>query len=128
MNPLGKIHQWEFKAFCWCCFCKSVNVLWILIDESCLDFWYWGAAQAYVYEHKPKTITELKSVVEDFNASLTSNDIRKALQNMRKRAEFCLQYDGKHFEQHLKFKNPPASETDWFQLCQMICFWFVSHM
>ena len=70
-----------------------------------LDFWYWGAAQAYVYKQKPKTISELKTAVEDFNLSLTSNDIRNALQNMRKRAELCLQVEGKHFEQLLKKKK-----------------------
>ena len=89
-----------------------LNVYWILTDESFLDFSYWGQAQAYVYKHKPKTITELKRVVEEFNSSLTEDDIRKMLQNMRKRAELCLQVEGKHFEHLLKKKD--NSTSDWF--------------
>ena len=67
------------------------------MDESCLDFSYWGRAQDYVYKKKPQTISELKKIVEEFNASLTEKDIRAMLQNMVKRAHLCLQENGGAF-------------------------------
>ena len=35
-------------------------------DLSMLDFWFWGQAQQEVYKAKPKSIEELKNVVERF--------------------------------------------------------------
>ena len=67
-----------------------------------LDFSYWGRAQAYVYEKQPTNIRELKAAVEEFNASLTEADVRKMCANMLKRAWYCLQQDGGHFEHLLK--------------------------
>ena len=67
-----------------------------------LDFSYWGRAQDYVYEHKPKTLTELMERVEEFNSSLTETDIRKMCQNHRKRAQLCLEQNGQHFEHLMK--------------------------
>ena len=67
-------------------------------DLNPLDFTFWGQAMAKVWKEKPKTIQELKNVVENFFSSLDSDFIKKCVLNIKKRAELCLQEDGGHFE------------------------------
>ena len=57
-------------------------------------------AQQEVYRKKPETIPELMSVVEDFAKSLSK--VRRMVQNIRKRAQICVDQNGGHFEHMLK--------------------------
>ena len=47
---------------------------------------------------KPKTLNDLKEVVE----SLDEEEVRRAVRDVRPRAELCIKMDGSHFESQLK--------------------------
>ena len=71
-------------------------------DLNPLDYTFWGQAMAKVWEIKPKTIPELKAVVEQYFASLTSDFIKKCVLNIKKRANLCISQKGGHFEHLMK--------------------------
>ena len=83
----GQIY-FEISRFC---FCHSP-------DLNPLDFTFWGQSMQKVWEVKPSTIPELKTVVEEYFAGLTPDFINKCVGNIRKRAELCIQANGSHFE------------------------------
>jgi hypothetical protein len=47
---------------------------------------------------KPKTIAELKSVLDDIWSSLSQRSIDRAVLAFRKRLQACIQSGGGHFE------------------------------
>ena len=71
-------------------------------DLNPLDFCFWGMAMAEVWKKKPKTIPELKKVVEDFFNNLGPDFIKNCVLNIKKRAQLCVQEQGGHFEHLLK--------------------------
>ena len=71
-------------------------------DVSMLDFWFWGQAQQEVYKAKPKSIEELKNVVERFAKGQKMETILRAANNFVKRAKLCVEQEGGHFEHLLK--------------------------
>ena len=73
-------------------------------DLSPLDFSLWGQALAHVVRCKPKTIDELKIIVNDFTVNLGEEKIRSMARHTRKRAELCCQVRGGHFEHLLQKK------------------------
>ena len=73
-------------------------------DLSPLDFSLWGQALAHVVRCQPKTIDELKAIVNDFAVNLGEEKIRSMARHTRKRAELCCQVRGGHFE-HLMQKK-----------------------
>ena len=58
-------------------------------------------AMKKVWEEQPKTIEELKAVVENFFQSLSEDLVRRTVSNILKRAEFCVKNKGDHFEYEL---------------------------
>ena len=42
---------------------------------------------------RPDTIGEIKDMVEELSETLSENDIRRAVENIRKRAQKCLEGD-----------------------------------
>lgn len=69
-------------------------------DLNPLDFHFWAAAQARVYEEKPESIQNLVQCVQDFAEGYSQETIHKVCKNVLKRATICLQNEGGHF-QHL---------------------------
>ena len=67
-------------------------------DLNPLDFCFWGMAMAEVWKQKPETIPALKKVVEDFFKNLGPDFIKNCVLNIRRRAQFCVQENGGHFE------------------------------
>jgi hypothetical protein len=67
-------------------------------DLNPLDFCFWGLAMSEVWKKKPKTIPELKKVVEDFFNNLGTDFVKNCVLNIRKRAQLCVQEQGGHFE------------------------------
>ena len=67
-------------------------------DLNPLDFYFWGVAEARVQKEKPKTIMELKSVVENFVAEISKEVLWSVADNFIKRAKMCHENDGGHFE------------------------------
>ena len=71
-------------------------------DLNPLDFWFWGMAEKKVLEKKPKTVEELKMVVETFTREVSSDTLLRVSDNFMKRAAFCVQEKEGHFEHILK--------------------------
>ena len=59
---------------------------------------------------KPASLEELKEVVNDFCESLDPDEVRKAVRQIRRRAQACFEADGGHFEHNLKKKNYNVEE------------------
>ena len=70
-------------------------------DLNPLDFFFWGYAMAEVWRQKPKSIEELKQVVEHLARELSGEIIQRVMANFRKRCEACLQASGGAFEYFL---------------------------
>ena len=70
-------------------------------DLNPLDYSFWGMAMKKVWEENPKTLDDLKTVVEDFFSSLPEDLVRRTVANIRKRAELCVKNNGGHFESEL---------------------------
>ena len=51
---------------------------------------------------KLKTLEELKKVISDFVVSINNAEIRKAVRDVRPRAELCVKMDSGHFDSQLK--------------------------
>ena len=71
-------------------------------DQAPCDFWLWSICEAEVRRVKPKTLDDLMEVVSDFVASLDPAEVRRAVRDVRPRAELCVKMDGGHFESKLK--------------------------
>ena len=71
-------------------------------DQAPCDFWLWSICKAEVRRVKPKTLEDLMEVVSDFVASLDPAEVRRAVRNVRPRAELCIKMDGGYFESNLK--------------------------
>jgi hypothetical protein len=69
-------------------------------DLTPLDFYLWGYAKSYVYENRPRPqdLDELKNRIRDSFATIQLETLRKVQRNFRKRLEWCLDAEGKHFE------------------------------
>ena len=73
-----------------------------------LDYWYWSHVNKLVKDkcleqgRKPEAIEEIRELVEEASDTLTEDVIRRAVQNIRKRAAKCLESDkpgpGGHFQ------------------------------
>lgn len=80
-------------------------------DEAPCDYWLWSICEAEIRRVKPKTLEELKMVVSDFVASLDEDEVRRAVRDVRPRAEMCIKMGGGHFESQLKkFKRGTVEE------------------
>ena len=51
---------------------------------------------------KPEDLDQLKEVVSDFVDNLDEDEVRRAVRDVRPRAELCIQMGGGHFESQLK--------------------------
>jgi hypothetical protein len=69
-------------------------------DLNPLDFHFWAAAQNQVYKEKTDSIDSLVRCVTNFAEGYSQETIKKVCKNVMKRATFCLQAGGDHF-QHL---------------------------
>ena len=67
-------------------------------DLNPLDFTFWGQAMVEVFKEKPETISDLKTVVENYFNSLSPEFIKNCVRNIIKRAEICVKQKGGHFE------------------------------
>ena len=71
-------------------------------DLSPLDYWFWGACLQELRRSPPRSIDELKATVEAYAASLTPEEISKAVMDILPRAEACILAEGGAFEYGLK--------------------------
>lgn len=69
-------------------------------DLSPLDYWLWGRVQSLVNLDKPKTIQDIKVSVASNIQKITRQEVKKSVENIRKRLQYCEERKGEHF-QHL---------------------------
>ena len=79
-------------------------------DKSPLDYFLWGNSEAEIRRVKPRDLEELKEVVNDFVDNLDEDLVRRAVRDVRPRAELCLKMGGGHFESQLKKYKREARE------------------
>ena len=79
-------------------------------DMSPLDFYFWGRSEAELRRCPPSSMEELKETVTDFALSLSPEEIRKAVNHVKVRAEACLSQNGDNFEHLLKKRRRDVEE------------------
>ena len=69
-------------------------------DLSPLDYWLWSFLSETLHKNHSHltSIEELKSAVENIVSSISSETVRKAVQNVRRRAVICHQQEGAAFQ------------------------------
>ena len=63
-------------------------------------------------EVKPKTLNDLKEVMSNFVKSLDEEEVRRAVRDIRPRAELCIKMNSGHFFESLlkKYKRGTIEE------------------
>ena len=74
-------------------------------DLNPLDFYFWGVAEKEVFDKKPKSLEELKLIVENFAKGISQDTLLRVADNFCTRAKLCIQEEGGHFEYLLKKKK-----------------------
>ena len=71
-------------------------------DLSPLNFWYWNACEVELRRHPPSSMAELRATINSLAERMSPAEIRKAVNNVSKRAEACIAVSGDNFEHLLK--------------------------
>ena len=71
-------------------------------DLSLLDYWFWGVCLAELRRSPPASPEELMETVNEFAASLSPEEIRKAVNDILPRASACIAANGGAFEYKLR--------------------------
>lgn len=68
-------------------------------DLSPLDYFLWGTMKNHIYKTIPADINELHgNIVNTLTHKIRRRDVRRAILNIRKRIELCLEVEGETFE------------------------------
>ena len=67
-------------------------------DLNPCDFCLWGVLKSKVYTPRPATLDDLEANIRREVAALDPEMMRRAIMDMRKRAELCIAAGGDHFE------------------------------
>jgi len=65
-------------------------------DLSACDIFMWGYLKEKVCAHRPHTVQQLKDYIREEIQEIPVNMLRKVMENVRKRAEMCVKYNGAH--------------------------------
>ena len=71
-------------------------------DEAPCKYCLWGICEAEIRRVKPKSLEDLMEVVTGYVGSLDEAEVRRAVRDVRPRAELCVKMGGSHFESKLK--------------------------
>ena len=71
-------------------------------DLNLIDYSLWGQSLKIVWQVKPKTIQELKAIIEDFFASLGPDLVKKSELNFKKLAILGIKANSGHFDHLMK--------------------------
>lgn len=76
-------------------------------DLTPCDFYLWGEVKRRVYVEEAQSLEDLKTkIIDAFNyVKNDTNVLNKLKDNLRKRARLCLEQNGLHFEQLLKYSD-----------------------
>ena len=61
-------------------------------DEALCDYFLWGICDQEIQRVKPRNLGELQEVVIDFVESLDEDVARRAVRDVRPRAEMCIKW------------------------------------
>ena len=78
-------------------------------DLSPLDFWFWGVCLDELRKNPPSSMEELRATINSLARRMSPAEIRKAVNNVAKRAKTCIAASGDNFE-HLLKKARRANE------------------
>jgi hypothetical protein len=67
-------------------------------DLTPLDFYLWGHVKEMVYKENPQTINQLKSAITCTIENINSEIPKRVFNNLKKRAQTCIDVQGRHFE------------------------------
>ncbi|CAK9821245.1 hypothetical protein ANTRET_LOCUS11 [Anthophora retusa] len=67
-------------------------------DMNPLDFFFWGHVKTTVYKQPVETREEMVARIHGAVATITSETLMKVQQNIRRRAEACLEVQGGYIE------------------------------
>ena len=62
-------------------------------DEAPCDYFLWGICDQEIRRVKPRDLGELQEVVSDFVESLDEDVARRAVRDVRPRAQMCIKWD-----------------------------------
>ena len=65
------------------------------------DFFLWGRIKDIVYQERPTTRQDMQERIRAVCASLSSDELLRAINNVRSRSQRCVAQGGGHFE-HLE--------------------------
>ena len=71
-------------------------------EKTPCDLYLWGICEAKIRRVRPTTLEDCIEVVNTFVASLDEAEVRRAVRDVRPRAELCVKMDGGHFDSQLK--------------------------
>ena len=74
-------------------------------DEAPCDYFLWGICDQEIRRVKPRDLGELQEVVSDFVESLDEDVVRRAVRDVRPRAEMCIKMGGITAEEIQKGNN-----------------------
>jgi hypothetical protein len=69
-------------------------------DLMSADYFLWGYLKEHVYKNKPRTIQDLRANITTEINIINTGMLTHASESMVKRAQMCLEEEGRHF-QHL---------------------------
>ena len=81
-------------------------------DEAPCDFYLWSICKAEIRRGKPRTLEDLMEVVNTFVASMDEAEVRRAVRDVRPRAEMCVKMGGGYFESKLKKYKRGSNEEE----------------
>lgn len=67
-------------------------------DLSPCDFYLWGYLKAEVFKHRPRTLVDLKTAIEEEIAQITSTTLEKVMRNFHERLNMCVARQGHHLQ------------------------------
>lgn len=67
-------------------------------DLNPLDFWFWGYSMSYVHRYQLSSLSELKSIVNEFAKEVDQDMVKRACGSARGRFEKMKAANGSHFE------------------------------
>ena len=73
-----------------------------LLTSLPLDFWFWDVCEVKLMRHPPSSMAELRATINSLAEWMSLAEMRKAINNMSKRAEACITVSGDNFEHLLK--------------------------
>lgn len=67
-------------------------------DLTCLDYYLWGRLKDLVYKDRPTTREDMMHRIRNAVASISGEEVLRAVDSFRNRIELCMEQNGRQFE------------------------------